>query len=550
MIRTWIFPGADTIYRALLVDHYHDGHEMHRGNTCILVENGRIARIFTFDRVAEVHGRIGKDCEILDFRGMLATPGLIDSHNHFTLTALKMLFQVDLGDSGSFAGIRKKLAGRNSPEEEWILGYNLNEYTLSEKRLPTAGDLDMISSSSPLAITHSSEHSIICNSRAMEIAGIGAGSQDPPGSRIGRHANGEPNGIMYESAAMDLIKSRIPEYSLEDYVKAISHASAEYRRNGLTSVKDIGGTGNDVNEERRVDAMNILGESGELQVRVGLTIPVYSLPEVDHKISLSGKVNENEHVRFTGFKMFLDGSALQRTGWMKDEWNIDYYRKDEGNFGMPLWNLDDFRKALARLASVGPTVSIHTIGDKAVSEAISMIEELGPGAGKECDFAFVHANSPDPDDIPRLPSHRISVETQACDMYLLGHAYLGNAGPERGKSMFPLRTMLEAGVNLCNGSDSPVMRYEPVYGILSSMRREMRHKPDYDGHFNPTETLTLEETLRTYTENCSRVMHWPGIGGLKEGMLADIAIWRRMPETFDEDIDPGTIFGRVIFSGS
>lgn len=536
--------------RAVLVDYYYDGREFQKGNTCLVIEQGTISRVVGFSKVEDIPRIIGEDIEIIDFRGRLVTPGLIDSHNHFTLTALKMFFQVDLGNAGSISGVYDLMKKGERQTGEWLLGYNLNEFTLLEGRLPTARELDEISPDLPVVISHSSEHSIICNSRALQIAGITRGTPDPMGSTIGRYKDGESNGILYESAAMNLVKRWIPEYNLDDYVKAISHASAEYRKNGLTAVKDVGGTGDDVNEERRVEAINFLSESGGLKVRVGLSIPVYSLQEIDSKIKLSRKVKENDLVKFTGFKMFLDGSGLQRTGWMKQEWSRNYFEKDEGNFGMHLWNLDEFREALVRLASVGPTISIHTIGDRAVSEAISIINSLTAENRAKSDFAFVHANSPDPDDIIKLQENGISVETQPCDIYFLGHAYLGNVGPVRGDLIFPLKTMLDSAITVCNGSDSPVMRFEPIYGILSSMRREMRHRPKYDAGYNAGERLTLDESLLTYTSNCASVMHWPEIGTISEGKFADIIVWKRMPERFDEDLSSDAVFHSILFSGN
>lgn len=541
---------ATDMSRALLVDHYHDGQKFHRGNACILIENGKISRIFSFNNTEDLRIGIGEDCDAVDFRGKLVTPGLVDSHNHFTLTALKMHFQVDLGNARSFSGMKELMLKKYPIEGSWMLGYNLNEFTLKEERLPTVRELDEISTESPIAISHSSEHSLICNSKALQLSNLTPGTIVPPGSAIGRFADGHPNGILYETAAMNLVKSRIPEYTLDDYVEALFHASVEYRRNGLTAVKDTGGTGNDINEERRIQALNLLSETGDLQVRVGISIPVYSLSDIEYKIGLSGKVNESDLIKFTGFKVFLDGAGLQRTGWMRQEWYRDYVHKDEGNFGIRLWDLEDFSRALSMLASVGPTVSIHTIGDRAVSEAISIVGKLKNEGKTKSEFAFVHANTPDPDDIGKLRELGISIETQPSDMYFLGHVYLGNVGPVRGERIFPLRTMLDSGVNVCNSSDSPVMRYEPIYGILSSIRREMKQRPGYNAEYNPEEKLSLEETLTTYTSNGARVMRWPEIGRIREGCFADMISWRRMPEGFDEDLSSDAIFQRIIFSGN
>ncbi len=536
--------------KIVLVDWFHDGYGERREKRFFLLDSGKIARSGLFEDVSDLNDLRKNRPELLDFRGNLVTPGLVDSHNHFTLTALKMLFQTDLGKSSNFDEIGNALRNVTRGDQEWVLGYNLNEFILDEKELPTSAELDSMVPDLPVVITHSSEHAAICNSLALRRAGITKASQDPPGSSIERYENGEPNGILHESAAMNLVKSKIPEPSLEEYMDAIQKASAEYRRYGLTAVKDIGGTGDDVNEWKRIDALNILSREGSLKIRVGASIPIYSLGEADEKIALSGKIEENDHLKSTGFKMFLDGSGLNRTGWMKEEWNKNFEEVDSGNFGMPLWNIDEFRKVMSKIATLGTTLSIHTIGDRAISIAVDIIEDLSKEKTNTSKYAFVHANTPDAVDIKRMSKLGISIETQAPDIYFLGSAYLANVGKKRAGMLFPFKTLLESGVNVCNGSDSPVMRYEPAYGIVASMTREMKFPPSFDEEYLETERLDLSDAIMTYTANCSRVMEWPEIGTLDDGSFADLVVWKKVPGKLPDDVDPGKTIETVIFSGN
>ena len=532
--------------KVVISDKYFDGEKFIESPTYFKIRNGVIYEVGEVTDIDDPTSRFGNDIE--DYRGYTLTPGIIDSHNHFTMTALKMRFQIDLGNATNFTDIEKALSAQvKSDDGKWILGYNLNEFNLEERRLPTNKELDRISPDIPILITHSSEHTATCNSTALQRSNVTPKTPDPLGSIIGRYDNGEPNGILYESAAMNLVKKNIPEYTLEEYEEALLYGSKEYRKSGLTAVKDIGGTGNDVDEEKRIKALNRLSEEKSLAIRVGVSIPVFSLTEMRKKIELSEQIRENELLKFVGFKLFIDGSALSRTAWMKEEWNKNYTDTDENNFGKSLWNIEEFNKVVAELSELQTTVSIHAIGDKGISEALKAIKQNG---NKCSEFTMIHCNAPSSNDMAEMSDLAVSVETQASFIYFIGAAIMSNFGKVRGERLFPLKSMLKTGINVCNGSDSPVTRYEPIYGILSSINRQTKYVVPSEFEYDDLEKLNLEETFRTFTLNCSKSMEWKEIGKLREGSFADMIIWRKIPRNFNENLDPEELFQKVLFSGN
>ena len=532
--------------KVVISDKYFDGEKFIESPTYFKIRNGVIYEVGEVTDIDDPTSRFGNDIE--DYRGYTLTPGIIDSHNHFTMTALKMRFQIDLGNATNFTDIEKALSTQvKSDDGKWILGYNLNEFNLEERRLPTTKELDRISPDIPILITHSSEHTATCNSTALQRSNVTPKTPDPLGSIIGRYDNGEPNGILYESAAMNLVKKNIPEYTLEEYEEALLYGSKEYRKSGLTAVKDIGGTGNDVDEEKRIKALNRLSEEKSLAIRVGVSIPVFSLTDMRKKIELSEQIRENELLKFVGFKLFIDGSALSRTAWMKEEWNKNYTDTDENNFGKPLWNIEEFNKVVAELSELQTTVSIHAIGDKGISEALKAIKQNG---NKCSEFTMIHCNAPSSNDMAEMSDLAVSVETQASFIYFIGAAIMSNFGKVRGERLFPLKSMLKTGINVCNGSDSPVTRYEPIYGILSSINRQTKYVVPSEFEYNDLEKLNLEETFRTFTLNCSKSMEWKEIGKLREGSFADMIIWRKIPRNFNENLDSEELFQKVLFSGN
>ena len=239
-------------------------------------------------------------------------------------------------------------------------------------------------------------HYGICNSRALRIAQITKETPDPVGAKLGRFPEGEPNGILYEPAAMDLVRKHIPPFSEEQYEGAVRSLSGRYLAEGLVCVKDTGGTGSDLDEARRIQVLNRLDRSGELLIRQSVCLPVFSLDDARRKFELSKRIGTSEFLSFVGFKLFLDGSGYGRTAWMKNEWNRDFHTTDKGNFGFPLWKIEEFRKVLEYLAGhlEKGMVDIHTIGDQAIDTALTEIARI-KAINPRLKFSLVHVYSPD-----------------------------------------------------------------------------------------------------------------------------------------------------------
>ncbi|WP_337860053.1 amidohydrolase family protein [Ferroplasma sp.] len=513
----------------VIMDKYFDGNKINMSLKVFKIEDGIITG-YTNPENLDSDG-IKNSNAYIDLRGKFVTPGLIDSHDHFTLTSLKLKYQIDFSSVRSFDDFKQILIeNKDKIIHGWLQGYGINEYNMKEKRLPDKKIIDEIYSDIPVFITQMTEHYGISNSRAMEIANIEKNTESPPNSKIGRFSDGNPNGILYEANAMDLVKRKIPEYNKEDYVEAIRFGSEQYINFGISAVKDIGGTGKDINEETRINAINELAERNELKLRIAIALPVYSINDVKKKIELSKMVKENKIVKFAGFKMFLDGSILSKTAWMKN-----FYADGQDNKGISLWDLEQFKKALQELSGTGHPVSIHVIGDKAIETALDCIEELN-NAGKASKYNLIHCYKLNGEIINRIKRLNVNIETQLAFLYFIGDAISDNIGPDQSKCLFPLRTLMEKKIHVSNGSDSPVTPFNPIYGIYSSMYRRTitgKNEQVYSGQ----EEIDLTSALKTYTKESSETIGWEQIGSLEEGKMADFTVWPEDPENTGNDLE-------------
>jgi predicted amidohydrolase YtcJ len=507
--------------------------------TFLIIDNGEIKFAGSDDEQGEAVIRKldpEKERKYLSFNDAIICPGFIDSHNHLLLAGLSDLYSVNLSflfeKPPSIEDIITRISEfAQITELPWVLGNGLNESRIKERRLPTVKDLDKVSTSKPICITHNTVHYLMCDQKALEISDIKKSTPDPPGGKIGRFSNGEPNGLLYERSAIDLVRKHIPSFTRGQYIRAIKEISRKYLTEGITCVKDTGGTGEDVDELQRIQALNDLSMSAgtnELMVRQSICLPVFSLEDVRRKLATSELLKENEYFRFIGFKLFLDGSGFGRTAWMREEWNRNFDEKDNGNFGFPVWNIDEFRAALKLLceniSSKQKIISIHAVGDKAIEVVLEIIRGLRTRFPKQ-EFTLIHAYGPDGNQLRLIKELNVYVEFQSSFLYFYGNLLAKNLGPNRVRGFMPARSYLKSEITASCGSDSPVVPYSPIYGIYSMMSRETRDKGPDSEIFNESEEIGFEEALSMYTRQsaiCAKRKE--EIGTLEVGKRADFVV--------------------------
>ncbi len=474
------------------------------------------------------------DAIYLNFKDCIITPGLIDSHNHLVHTGLGSLFTFNvsaLGETNMDEIITKIEDFAEKSEFPWVLGSGINENRIEEKRLPTVIDLDQITTTKPVFITHNTVHYGICNGVALELASISEDTIDPVGGKIGRFPNGKkPNGILYEPAAMDLVRKYIPPFSSDQYTKAIREISKLYVKAGLTCVKDTGGTGADLDEAKRLEVLNALDERNELMIRQSICLPVFTLEDAKKKVELSKKLRKSEFLRFLGYKLFLDGSGFGRTVWMRCEWNKELDTLDKNNYGFPLWQIEEFARVLDYLADNNNSdgmISIHAIGDKAIDVALEKISRIKARCPNQR-FSLIHVYAPDDGQLDRIRDLCVYVEFQTAFLYFYGDLLSNNLGRERSRRFMRAKSFLKKGMIVANSSDSPVIPFAPIYGIVSSMFRMTRGKLEEPQVFDLNETIGFEDALVLYTRNaakCVGIEH--NLGSLERGKIADFVVWKR-----------------------
>ncbi len=166
----------------------------------------QFGRIYKVGNTEEIEKLTGSATKVIDLKGKTLLPGLIDTHNHFCLYALL----TDQADCRPAAGCVRgedviealRAKAETTPPGKWIMGWGYAPYLLDDKKNLTRNDLDRATTDHPICLVHVSVHGAVVNTPALKELGFTKETPDPPGGEILRDSNGDPNGILSESAFM------------------------------------------------------------------------------------------------------------------------------------------------------------------------------------------------------------------------------------------------------------------------------------------------------------------------------------------------------------
>ena len=484
----------------------------------IAIDDGKIIAIGSLD---ELLSRSSDKNKVEDLDGLFVLPGFCDSHIHL-LEYGNFLNKIDCETPTRQDCIQRIIKKCESTQPgKWILGHGWNHNVWPEG-IGNATILDHVTQLHPIYLTSKSLHCSWVNSAALNLAGINVSTPNPSGGYIERDLEGNPTGILYESASC-IVQNVIPKQSLEENISSIASAQARLLSFGITSVHDF-------DSWECYDALKEMENQGQLFLQVSKGIPYETFQiSIDSGLQ-SGK--GSDLLKIGPLKLFCDGALGSQTASL-----LQPYQGSQST-GMLLLESQEIFEIGIQAVSHGVDMAIHAIGDKANRMVLDAFEKIRTYE-KEKGFVagnhrIEHVQLIHPSDQKRMATLNIVASMQpihASSDREMADKYWG----KRCKYAYAWQSLSKAGVRIIFGSDAPVENPNPFLGIYSSLTRKNLNQRNKPGWY-PDQCLNLDQALNAYTQGMTFTKKEIGSQSyFKTGDSANMVFFNKNPRTLQPE---------------
>ena len=474
----------------------------------------RANRIAYVGSTAEACRLVGSATRVINLRGRLMLPGMIDTHMHPGVAGLAVALGVNLVEAQTeaeyVAAVRRY--AESNPNAPVIGGFGFVPQVFGPGG-PTKAALDSAVSDRPVFIISGHGHSAWANSKALEVLGITKDTPDPhPGAHFyRRHQTGEPTGHLVEGAAF---WSHLPALDIgtpDQFVAGYPTVLSLLPQVGITSLFDAG---TPAVQEGAFNALKQLESAGDLPLRYFASF--YAIDEADAAVAVDTlkrfrRDYTTELLRPSAIKISNDGQSP--------------------DFRTPHLQFDGRQLApiFTSIAAAGENVMIHATNDRTVKETLDGIEAAKRAhPHSESRFIITHGDVMSVRDFERYVSLDVVASMQPMVAQV---GFFGNQQVPKDRLVLPLRSLRERGVVVSASSDfpacgAPIWGCTPFHGIEVGVQRGVGPASVMDQPLAPDdERMSVAEAVRAYTLGSAYQVGMEGeLGSLEKGKLADLIV--------------------------
>lgn len=518
--------------------------------THVAVRDGRILAVGTPETMSG-WGPYERDDR---FAGKVLMPGLIEGHSHVMEGGVWSYTYVGFYDRRDPEGklwqglksIQEVVQRLQQAERELapgaaLLAWGFDPIFFRGRRM-TAGDLDQVSGTRPIAIMHASFHVINVNTAVLQKAGISAETKV---HGIVLDDAGQPTGELQEMAAKVLALRVAGGEFWQGSAAAVLRYGKAAQLAGATTVTDLY---NDLTDAT-VENFRHATAQAEFPARL---VPAYNpsglspAEGVERLKTLTGY--NTDKLRFGLVKLMTDGSIQGYTARLK--WPGYYNGRPNG-----LWNMapDTLLAYLSAFHGAGFQVHVHANGDEASEVTLNAFEQALAAAPRwDHRHTVQHCQMADASQFRRMANLGLCANLFANHIYYWGDAhYEVTMGPDRANRMDATATAKKLGVHIAVHSDAPITPLAPLFTAWCAVNRQTA-----SGRvLGASERLTVAEALYAVTLGAAYTLKLDGeVGSVEVGKLADFAVLEddptEMPPERLKDVRVwGTMLGGHVFPG-
>ncbi|MEU0100257.1 amidohydrolase [Streptomyces sp. NPDC006267] len=461
--------------------------------TALAAAGGRIAAL---GGDAEIRALAGASTTVIDLKGAVVTPGLVDGHLH-PVSGAELTQGLDLSGCTDLEAVRAALAGeaRRLAPGAWLHAWGLDPNVFGDGAVEAAA-LSPVLDGVPALLQLFDAHSLLTSPRALELAGVDGPRTFDQAAEVVCDAAGRPTGLLLEDAACELVERAAPRPTREQRRDRLAAALGSMAAAGLTGGHVMDANGDSLPFYAELDA------AGELPLR--LRVAPWCQPGADSaavRELIEGQGAGGTLWRTAGVKLFMDGTIDNGTAWLE--------RPDcHGESTHAFWpDPEVYTRVIGELHRAGVPTATHAIGDAAVRHALDSVERATAAGGPSVRHRVEHIETVPDDTLDRFARLGVVASmqpTHCCDFTRADHTdnWSRRLGEERASRAWRCRDLWDAGARVVLGSDWPIAPFPPL-GVMAGARHRRPGRDLAQPPHGPEQALTALEALRAMTVNAA-----------------------------------------------